>query len=174
MKRTMITVVSWSLIISAIAMVYFFNIIERKEQEPFVEAMANDTLFINSKIIEHVGLAEEALKEFGAESGEEAAKLWAKGMMNRNGVLQYVVMNKELQQQFKNHLSNENNISWVTGSPSPWITSYEIVDQVNVSNKVKLYKIKFNLATAEGQEKPNYNTLTIMYDDTKWTISSIR
>ncbi len=174
MKRTMITVVSWTLIISAISMVYFFNIIERKENEPFVEAMVSDNLLVNNKIIEHIGLAEEALKEFGAMSSEEAANLWAKGMMTRNGVLQYAVMNKELQQDFKNHLSNENNTSWVTGTSSPWITSYEIIDQVDVSSKVKLHKIKFNLATAEGNEKPVYNTLTIMYNDNKWAISSIR
>lgn len=174
MKRTMITVVSWTLIISAISMVYFFNIIERKENEPFVEAMVSDNLLVNNKIIEHIGLAEEALKEFGAMSSEEAAKLWAKGMMTRNGVLQYAVMNKELQQDFKDHLSNENNTSWVTGTSSPWITSYEMIDQVDVSSKVKLHKIKFNLTTAEGNEKPVYNTLTIMYNDNKWAISSIR
>jgi len=174
MKRTMITVVSWSLIISAIAMVYFFNFIGIKEGEPFVEAMARDSLLVNNKIVEHIGLAEEALKEFGAVSGEEAAKLWAKGMMTRNGVLQYAVMSNELQQEFKNHLSDANNTSWVTGNSSPWITGYEIVEQIDVSSKVKLYKIKFNLATAEGEENPVYNTLTIMCNDNKWSISSIR
>ncbi|WP_346934605.1 hypothetical protein [Clostridium sp.] len=174
MKRSMITVVSWSLIISTISMVCFFNIIERKENEPFVEATVNNNLLINNRIIEHMGLAEEALKEFGATSSEEAANLWAKGIMTRNGVLQYSVMNKELQKEFKKHLSNANITSWVTGTSSPWITSYEMIDEIDVSSKVKLYKIKFNLATEEGQEKPAYNTLTIMYNDNKWAISSIR
>lgn len=172
MKRTMITVVSWSLIISAIAMVYFFNFIDRKE-ELSMEVMGKDIQSFN-KMVEHIGLAEEALMEFGAESGEKAANLWAKGVMKRNGVLQYAVMNKELQQEFKNHLINKNNSSWITGTSSPWITHYEIVDETDVSNKVKLYKIKFDLATAKGKEKSTYNTLTIMCNNNKWSISSIR
>ncbi|MFR1709284.1 MAG: hypothetical protein ACLSV2_10310 [Clostridium sp.] len=172
MKRTMITVVSWSLIISAIAMVYFFNFIDRKE-ELLVEVMSKDIQSV-SKMEEHIGLAEEALREFGAESGEKAANLWAKGVMTRNGVLQYAVMNKELQQEFKEHLINKNNSSWVTGNSSPWITDYEIVDQTEVSGKVKLYKVKFEVATAKGKEKSAYNTLTIMCNNNKWSISSIR
>ena len=97
-----------------------------ERREPFVEAIVNSNLLVNSKIVEHIGLAEEALKEFGAISGEEAANLWAKGIMTRNGVLQYSVMSNELQQEFKNHLSDANITSWVTGTSSPWITGYEM------------------------------------------------
>lgn len=174
MKKTMITVVIWSLILSSVSMVYFFDNIERKELEPVVEAMVSDNNVILNKMIAHIGLAEEALAEFGPNSGTKAAELWAKGVMNRNGVLQYAVMDSKLQEEFRNYLLKDENISWVTGTSSPWVTSYEISAPKDVSSKVKIFDVKFNLATSNGPEKSMKNTITVMDHEGKWLISSIR
>ncbi|MEG1254901.1 hypothetical protein [Clostridium sp.] len=174
MKKTMIKVVTWSVILSSVAMICFFNYMEQQEKEPYIQAMADNNQIVINKMIEHISLAEEAINEFGASSGQCAVELWAKGIMNRNGVLQYAVMDNRLKGEFKDKLMEDENISWVTGVSSPWVTSYEVSDVVNVSDKLKLYKVKFNLATSNGAEDSAYNTLTVVKNEDKWVISSIR
>ncbi|MEG0307218.1 MAG: hypothetical protein RR891_06670 [Clostridium sp.] len=174
MRKTMVRVITWSILISSVAIVCFFNYMEQKGSGPYIQAMADNNQVVNNKLIEHISLAEEAINEFGADSDKEAVELWAKGIMTRNGVLQYAVMDNELKAEFKEKLKDDENISWVTGVSSPWVTGYEINDVVNVSDKLKLYRVKFNLATSNGAEGPVYNTVTVVNREKKWVLSSIR
>lgn len=114
---------------------------------------------------------QDAINEFGAVSPEQSATLWAKGVKERNGALQYAVMDKKLKQKFSSNL-DENRPSWVTGGSSPWVTSYQIkVNKVDIST----YKAEviFDLATSVGNLGSYPVSLQIVKQGSYWVIQYI-
>lgn len=115
-------------------------------------------------------LYDEALNELQALTPEETALVYAKGVKNRNGIMQYSVLSQRLKEVFKKEMWNEH---WVTGVSSPWVADYEIV-----SNKKAIiaYKVtvKFNWATSTGSAGSTQEQLTIAKEDGKWRIVNIK
>lgn len=58
-----------------------------------------------------------------SQSPEEVANTWAKGVMTRNGALQYAVLCDNLKSKYK---SEFEALNWYTGTSSPWVESYQI------------------------------------------------
>lgn len=137
------------------------------------EEQLNNQQLMNS-LIKHIGFAEEALGKFSVNEAEEAAKLWSEAMINGNGVLQFALMDSKLQNEFKNFLTKNENISWDTRSEDETINSYEILEHTDVSEKIKLYKIKFNYTNKNGVMEEAFNTLTVVEENEGWVISAIR
>lgn len=137
------------------------------------EEKLNNQQVMNS-LIKHIGFAEEALGKFSVNEADEAAKLWSEAMINGNGVLQYALMDLKLQNEFKNFLTKNENISWDTRSEDKTINTYEVLEHTDVSEKIKLYKIKFNYTNKNGVMEEAFNTLTIVNENERWVISAIR
>lgn len=125
-------------------------------------------------LLKHIGFAEEALGKFKITSPEEALALWLAGTKSGNGVLQYSVMDSMLQQEFKTFLQHKENISWDTRVEDLNIDKYEVVENIDVSEKVKIYKVRFDYINSQGEIKERFNKLTIVEEQGKWVISSIR
>lgn len=79
---------------------------------------------------------------------EEVAPLFAKANKERNGAVQFMLFSDELKNKYKN-----NWPYWVSGTSSPWITSYEIKKTVQSKNSWK-FKITYQWATASGPFNP--------------------
>ena len=127
-----------------------------------------------NNLLKHIGFAEEAINKFRIPSPEEAINLWAEGMKGGNGVLQYAVMDPMLQQEFKTYLQHKENISWDTRKDEFQIDFYEIIENVDVSEKIKIYDVKFHYINSQGEVKEGVNKVTIIEEQGKWVISTIR
>lgn len=164
---------------------YFYVIREKNSEEnhqqsetvtiePKVENTKRSNDNVLNNLIKHIGFAEEALGYFKIDSADEAIRLWAEGIKAGNGVLQYAVMDTKLQQEFKKYLEVRKNITWDTRKDNEVIESYEIIDHTEVSEKIKIYNIRFIYTNDEGIVKEVYNTLTVIEENNRWMISSIR
>ena len=112
---------------------------------------------------------EEFATLFNPSNPDEVAKFWAKGVKNRNGVLQYVVLNKSLKDEFAKSIEQ----SWVTGTSSPWIENYTISKE-KVNPSLLKYNIAFN-ATTSAKDKYTWNAvLTVGKEDNKWRVVKLQ
>lgn len=145
------------------------EIIEKKSVERVYVEKNSD--MINS-MIKHIGLAEETLESFGFTNSEEALGFWAQGIIKRNGVMQYTVMNKDLKNEFKNYLALHNNTSWITGDDKVEVTDYKIIYTNTISDKIKIYKVKFHLVFEDKEEDWEVN-VTLTQEAENWVIESI-
>jgi hypothetical protein len=76
-----------------------------------------------------------------AASPQRCVDEYAKAVKNRNGAIQYALMDDELRE--KNRA--DFNSSWVTGVSSPWVESYDITKIDDLS-----FTITFHYATSTG------------------------
>lgn len=72
---------------------------------------------------------------------EEVADTWAKGVKARNGAVQYALMSTDLKRK---ELSSFEAANWVTGTSSPWIESYDMLDKKKVSDDEYEFTVRFN------------------------------
>ncbi|WP_024831237.1 stalk domain-containing protein [Ruminiclostridium josui] len=88
-----------------------------------------------------------------ADSAKECAELYAKAIEERKGVLQYGLMSPQLRAVKKTYFEE---LDWVTGVSSPWITTYNIKD-----NGDGTFKITFHWTTSAGKSPDTIVTLSI-------------
>lgn len=143
--------------------------IEKKSVERVYVEKNSD--IINS-MIKHIGLAEETLENFGFTDSEGALEFWAQGIIKRNGVMQYTVMNKNLKNDFKNYLALHNNTSWITGDDNVEVVDYKILNTNALSDKIIIYRVKFHLVFEDKEEDREVN-VTLTQEDENWVIESI-
>lgn len=124
--------------------------------------------YVNAK----AKLFKEAVDEFGAISPEQAANLWAKGVQNRNGALQYAVLDNKLKKTYSENMEKERP-SWVTGWSSPWVESYDIVKVEKKNANTYSISVKFDMKTSAGSEGSHHAYLLIMKRDSYWVIINI-
>ncbi|MCM3698779.1 hypothetical protein [Paenibacillus macerans] len=124
-----------------------------------------------SHLAQQVDLFMSALQ---ADTPEEAAKTWIRGVQKRNGPMQYAVMTPALQASTKQEF--EDNF-WVTGGSSPHMGAVEKLDTKSLSDKK--VQITFNYPLIVMEEVIGYGkaSLTIekgsgLYED-NWAISKI-
>ncbi|ETO92369.1 hypothetical protein LOR_77c22240 [Legionella oakridgensis RV-2-2007] len=82
-------------------------------------------------------------------SPSEVAALFAKATKARNCAVQFMLVSTSLKNKYK-----ESCPYWVSGTSSPWITSYRI-DKFSNNKKSSRFKITYQWATAAGPFKPD-------------------
>ena len=117
-------------------------------------------------------LFDKTLNEFGATSPDQAVDIWVKGFKNRNGAMQYSVLCNDLKKEWIKKMGDPTNSYWIIGASSPWLGDYSIVKSKKLNSSyeitVKLHWVAVDYS--EYEEK----TLTIVKDDFKWCIKSIK
>lgn len=58
------------------------------------------------------------------KSPEEAATVWAQGVQDRNGALQFALLGPGLRKLYEPAFAR---CGWVTGASSPWVRSFEVL-----------------------------------------------
>lgn len=112
----------------------------------------------------------EAVEEINIDSAEKVAMIWAKGVKNRNGALQYSVLNDSLKAKMLKCL---NNTSWITGSSTPWIEDYKLEDCLEIDKNTYKIIVKFSIISSEVDAGFVKATLILKKENTKWVICSI-
>lgn len=104
-------------------------------------------------------VTEQALEKVVApRTPEEAASLWAEGVKQRNGVLQYVVMSTTLREQYRPVFEGYN---WVTGVSSPWVESYRVEKTSESPDGVYTFNVTFAMKTSTGWAGPDITRVEV-------------
>lgn len=135
---------------------------------------ANDNLKEQEGLNCKLSLYEEALNHLTPCTAEAAADLWAKGVKSRNGILQYSIMDNQLKQKFKEEMVKNKNLCWITGTSSPWVENYKIINSKKIDNTNYQYTIKFQWVTSTGPAEPSENKLIVGQEDGKWRVKEIK
>ncbi len=114
----------------------------------------------------------EAMKQVGVCEPEEAAKVWARGLINRSAALQYSVLNNKLKADYAAQLE-QSFPNWVTGMSSPWVDSYEIVNTIPSNNNGMIVELKLSTKTSTGPAGDFDAALTIALEDEFWRITKL-
>lgn len=103
---------------------------------------------------------------------DEVANLWALGVKKRNGAFQYLVLSKQLKEEFKVEAEKNGRLGWVTGFSSPWVEDYKITKE-KINDLTWKYNIVFNITTSTPIEEKWNATLTVEKQDNLWRIINI-
>lgn len=114
----------------------------------------------------------EAMNSVGVCTKEEAAGVWANGLLRRSAALQYAVLSAPLKAQYATQL-DQAAPGWVTGLSSPFVSGYEIVKTEEVSPGVCRVTLRFALATSTGPAGEASATLDIAQEGNFWRITAI-
>lgn len=114
----------------------------------------------------------EAMDKVGVCDAQEAAEIWASGLVQRSAALQYVVMNRELKESYALGLQ-KNAPNWVTGLSSPWVQGYGILEIQEPGENVRIVSIMFFTATSTGPAAKYKATLHLEREAGFWRIAEI-
>ncbi|MBI6872352.1 hypothetical protein [Clostridium aciditolerans] len=118
-----------------------------------------------------IKLFEKFIDNYNPKTPDEIAELWAQGVKERNGVLQYSTLNAPLKEKFKELA--EKRGSWVTGFSSPWIESYNIAKERPNESTWK-YNIVFKAVTSASDTYNWHATLIVSKENGRWRIIDIQ
>lgn len=113
-----------------------------------------------------VGL-EEAV---AAKEAVSAARTWAEGVKTRNGALQYAAMAPELKKDWYQKLMESN---WTTGTSSPWVEKYEVIEKSKIDDETIKYEVIFTYTDSTKNTFLMREYVTVKKQDGNWHISSL-
>lgn len=90
---------------------------------------------------------------------EEAANTWARGVMTRNGILQYLVLSNDLQ---KKELPDFKAAGWVTGTSSPWVDRFDILKAQEQADATWEFVVQFHYMTSTGDAGTSTTTISVV------------
>ncbi|MEL7571043.1 MAG: hypothetical protein AAGU14_10875 [Eubacteriaceae bacterium] len=114
----------------------------------------------------------QAMDNVGVCCPEDAAKVWAEGLMIRSAAMQYSSMSVNLKEKYAKELENTFP-NWVTGMSSPWISGYEL-DKIEQTENIYIYYLTFSTATSTGPAGNYKATLTVAKEINFWRIINIK
>ncbi|MCS5695646.1 stalk domain-containing protein [Desulfofundulus thermocisternus] len=112
-------------------------------------------------------LLEKALKP---ASPEEAVRNWATAVQTRNGAWQYALLAPDLQERYR---PDYERTGWVTGTSSPWVDKYTILEQKEDKEGNWLFTVQFDLLTSTGPAGSYVHHITVQPRDGGWYIAAI-
>lgn len=111
-----------------------------------------------------VSLLESAL---AAKSSKDAINKWADAVSSRNGAYQYAL--------FTPNLKEKTNVffivnGWVTGTSSPWVSKFKIMNEKKVNSTSYSYKVEFQLVDSTGTAGTETANVTVKKLNNHWYI----
>lgn len=101
-------------------------------------------------------------------SAEQCVQMYANAVKERKGAIQYALFSEKLREAKKSYFEELN---WVTGVSSPWVTGYDIENSGKGT-----YNIVFHWATSAGTEADSTTKITVenRSDEEFWQITSLQ
>lgn len=115
----------------------------------------------------------EATQYVGVCTPEDAANVWAQGVMKRSAAMQYAVMSPELQRRYARSLERTAP-GYVTGTSSPWVSACTIVSQRDTGPDTTELTLDIDTATSTGPAETLHAVLTVRRYGNFWRITAIR
>ncbi|MGI6732537.1 MAG: copper amine oxidase N-terminal domain-containing protein [Anaerovoracaceae bacterium] len=114
-----------------------------------------------------IALLESAL---APKSSLSAVNSWAEAVKTRNGAWQYAVMTPDLQEKYYEQFASLN---WTTGTSSPWIKEYMVIEKGNPDKNTYFYEVEFTWTDSTMQTSTTKEYVTVKNTDGIWLVSSI-
>ena len=114
-----------------------------------------------------IALLESAL---APKSSLSAVNSWAEAVKTRNGAWQYAVMTPDLQEKYYEQFASLN---WTTGTSSPWIKEYKVIEKGNPDENTYFYEVEFTWTDSTMQTSTTKEYVTVKNTDGIWLVSSI-
>ncbi len=114
-----------------------------------------------------ISLLESAL---APKDPHAAVATWAEGVKTRNGALQYAVMSQELREDVYSHFVELN---WTTGTSSPWVLSYEVIDKGKIDGETFWYAVEFTYTDSKQSTFTARKCVTAKNYEGNWLITSV-
>ncbi len=105
---------------------------------------------------------------FTADTPREIVDIWAKGVKNRNGAVQYTVLSPDLQAKV---LPKFTASGWDTGTSSPWVRSI-LIREMGKEGDSYTYKATVTMATSNDSQETQLR-VSVQQNAGKWCITSI-
>lgn len=115
----------------------------------------------------------EAMNNVGVCKPEQAAEIWANGLMMRSAAMQYSAMSRDLKKEYAKQLE-ETFPNWVTGVSSPWVESYKIRKVETPNENRRIIYLTISTLTSTGPAGDYHAELTVDREDEFWRISKIK
>lgn len=119
-----------------------------------------------------VRLLMDAMDEVGVCRPEQAADVWARGLMERSAAMQYAVMTASLREEYIESLA-KNAPNWVTGVSSPWVSGYTVEQVQETATDRRVYTVSVKTQTSTGPAGKYRAVLSLQEDNGFWRISDI-
>lgn len=119
-----------------------------------------------------VRLLMDAMDEVGVCRPEQAADVWARGLMERSAAMQYAVMTASLREEYIESLA-KNAPNWVTGVSSPWVSGYTVEQTEETATNRRVYTVSIKTQTSTGPAGEYRAVLSLQEDDGFWRINAI-
>jgi len=110
---------------------------------------------------------EEAL---AAKEAVAAARSWAEGVKTRNGALQYAIMTPELKKEWHHKFAESN---WNTGTSSPWVKKYEVIEKSKIDDATIKYEVLFTYTDSTQSTFLIKEYVTAKKQGDNWQVSSL-
>lgn len=126
----------------------------------FYEKDQNRIRFYDGRKIQYEArsrLFEEFADIYKPATPDDVASLWALGIKERNGAFQYLVLSKQLREDFKTLAEKSGRVGWVTGFSSPWVEDYKIAKE-KINDLTWKYNIVFNATTSIPVNCPHFRS----------------
>lgn len=135
------------------------------------------SVFAASEAVDKYAVRSQLLKQATDSVGccdvKSAARIWARGVEERNGALQYAVMTRQLKQAYASDLEAAFP-NWVTGVSSPWVDSFQVLSIRETREDVFTARLQFVTATSSGPYESYNAVLTIVNEDGFWRVSQVQ
>ncbi|MEH7346817.1 hypothetical protein V7122_23590 [Bacillus sp. JJ1532] len=133
------------------------------KKQPILESQKQDIEMLQLQI----SLLENAVAPVSAS---DAVNQWSKAITNRNGAYQYALFTLDLKEKTKTYFDNNG---WVTGTSSPWISSYKIKNEKKINKSTYTYAVELQLETSTGPFGTETANLTVSQADANWFIDKV-
>lgn len=114
----------------------------------------------------------DASNHTGVCTPEQAAGVWAQGLIRRSAAMQYTVMTQALKEQYAAQLDALSS-NWVTGMSSPWVQRYTVTEMTRPDDAHAEMALSFETATSTGPFKCYNARLWLVREDEFWRIERI-
>lgn len=104
-------------------------------------------------------------------TAEQCVQMYAQAVKERKGAIQYALYSEKLRTDTK---SNFQDLNWVTGVSSPWVTGFDIYENKDAGKDA--YNIIFHWATSTGKSPDSKTIVTLenISEQEYWQITSIQ
>ncbi|MBY0121518.1 hypothetical protein [Bacillus sp. S/N-304-OC-R1] len=141
---------------------------ETPKQITHVNIAQNKATEINRNEIDRLTLQVSLLENaVAAKSAKDAINKWGDAVSTRNGAYQFALFSPALKQKTDSYFIQNG---WVTGTSSPWVSKYKIINEKKINPTTFSYKVEFHLATSTGSAGTESAIVTVKKINNNWFI----
>lgn len=127
-------------------------------------------IYTNGKLLSAMPKPAPESRRIILPSAIQAAELYGFGLQHRNASIQYSIFSKSFK---KVMYPRFEELNWVTGVSSPWITNYEITKETVINRNAEVIEMRLDTATSSGPAPSIMLTISLEKERDSWVITGV-